>query len=103
MKKSKTYAVVLEERLYDDFTKAFLYYDDISPALSSNFRNLFEIAIDKIRKKPYNYFNLTKKLRRITLGKFPYLIVYRISHEEVTVIGLFHQSSKSTSWRKLKK
>lgn len=103
MKKSKTYAVVLEERLYNDFKEAFLYYDDISPALSNNFRNLFEIAVEKIRKKPHNYFNLTKKLRRITLGKFPYLLVYRINAEKITIIGLFHQSAKTTSWRKLKK
>ena len=103
MKKSKTYAVVLEERLYDDFKEAFLYHDDILLALSNNFRNRFEIAIEKIGKKPHNYFNLTKKLRRITLGKFPYLIVYRISNGEVTVIGLFHQSSKSSQWRHPKK
>ena len=99
MKKSGVYEIILEQRVAGDFETAFLFYEAISPALSNNFTNLFELAVDKIKKKPYNYFNLTKKLRRITLGKFPYLIIYKISGEKVTVIGLFHQSSKSSSWR----
>jgi hypothetical protein len=85
-----------------DFTEAFNYYNNISITLGLNFYNKFEQAIHKLSLSPYNYYNLTKKLRRIRLGKFPYMIVYKISGSTVIAAGLFHQSSKPSKWRKVK-
>jgi toxin ParE1/3/4 len=100
MKKLNRYEVKLEERVLNDFEDAFLYYDIISPALGDNFTRMFWLAIEKIAENPHNYFNISRKLRRITLGKFPYLIVYSISNDIVYVTGLFHKASKPSKWRK---
>ncbi|NCU05265.1 MAG: type II toxin-antitoxin system RelE/ParE family toxin [Chitinophagaceae bacterium] len=100
MKKSNLYEVKLEERVLDDFEDAFLYYESVSPALADNFTRMFLLAIEKLSATPHNYFNITKKLKRITLGKFPYLLVYTIIKDSVIVAGLFHRASKPASWRK---
>ena len=100
MKKSKKFRIVLDERVPDDFLEAFNYYNNISAALGNNFNSKFEYAIFKLSVSPYNYYNLTKKLRRITLGKFPYLLVYKIDDNIVTVIGLFHQAANAKKWRR---
>jgi toxin ParE1/3/4 len=83
-----------------DFEDAFLYYEEISPALSTNFARMFYLAIDKLQQNPQHYFNLSKKLRRVTLGKFPYLLVYKIVGDIVIVAGLFHRASKTSKWRR---
>lgn len=101
MQKSKLFEVNLEQRVVNDFWDAFLYYDNISFTLSQNFRNKFDYAIYKLSTGPYNYLKLTKKLRRIRLGKFPYMLVYKINKHTVTVLGLFHQSSRPSRWRRL--
>ncbi len=100
MQKSNPYEVKLEERVLDDFEEAFRYYESVSPALTDNFTRMLLLAIEKLSATPQNYFNLTKKLKRITLGKFPYLLVYKIEKDAVIVVGLFHRASKPASWRK---
>ena len=102
MKRSKKFRVVLEERVPEDFLEALSFYNNISIALGTNFNSKFEYAIFKLSIGPYNYYNLTKKLRRITLGKFPYLLVYKIDGNIVTIIGLFHQASNKKKWRRKK-
>jgi hypothetical protein len=101
MQKSNPFAVILEERVEGDFWNAFLYYDNISVTLSQNFRSRFEFAVYKLSVSPYNYLKLTKRLRRIKLGKFPYMIVYKINNKTVTVLGFFHQASRPSKWRRL--
>ena len=102
MKKFQHYEVSLEERVLDDFENAFAYYESVSPALSTNFTHLFQLAIEKLSVSPHNYLKLSKKLRRISLGKFPYLLVYTIQEDVVIVAGLFHKASKPSNWRKKK-
>lgn len=101
MQASKLFEVNLETRVQNDFREAFTYYDNISFTLSQNFRNKFEYAIYKLSTGPYNYLKLTKKLRRIKLGKFPYMLVYKINKQTVTILGLFHQASRPSRWRRL--
>ena len=100
MQKSNRYGVSLEAKVLRDFEEAFLYYESISPALGDNFYRMFLLAIEKLSLNPHHYYSLTKKLRRISLGKFPYLMVYTIQGNNVIVAGLFHRSSKPSSWRK---
>jgi toxin ParE1/3/4 len=102
MKKLKHFEVKLEERVLDDFEDALLHYELISPALGSNFTKMFYLAIEKLSLTPHNYYNLSRKLRRITLGKFPYLLIYKVENNVVVVIGLFHQRSKPSKWRQKK-
>ncbi len=99
MKKFTKFNVVLEERVLDDFLEAFTYYNNISFALGNNFNSRFEFAMYKLSVSPFNYFNLPKRLRRITLGKFPYLMIYKIKDDTVTVIEFFHQASNPKNWR----
>lgn len=100
MLKSNRYEVNLEERVLLDFEEAFLYFESLSPDLSDNFYKMFLLALEKLLLNPHHYFNLSKKLRRISIGKFPYLMVYKIHGDVVVVIGLFHRSSKPSTWRK---
>src|SRR6266404_2133743 len=98
MKRPKLFEISIEPNTLTDFETAFSYYDNISMTLSENFKLRFEYAIYKLSTGPYNYFKLTKRLRRIKLGKFPYMIVYKIHRNKVIVAGLFHQASKPSKW-----
>lgn len=102
MKKFHHYEVSLEERVLEDFENAFIYYESISSALSTNFTRMFQLAIDKLSVSPYNYLKISKKLRRISLGKFPYVLVYTIKDDVVIIAGLFHKASRPSNWRKKK-
>lgn len=102
MKKLKRYEIKLEEKVLTDFEDALFYYEMISTALGTNFTRMFLHAVEKLSANPHHYFNLTKKLRRITLGKFPYMLVYKIEEETVIIAGLFHRASKPSKWRRIK-
>lgn len=102
MRKLNRYDVLLVPKVTNEFWEAFLYYNNISVTLSQNFSFMFEVAIEKLSISPHHYYKLTKKLRRIRLGKFPYLLVYSVSNRKmtVTVYGLFHTASNPAKWRR---
>ncbi len=100
MKRSKPFELLLHPRVMLDFENAFNYYSGISYVVSQNFLSKFYQALEKLSISPYNYSKLTKRLRRIKLGKFPYMFVYSINGNYEIVNGLYHQKAKPSHWRK---
>lgn len=95
------YEIKVDDKVTSDFAQAFEYYDNISEKLSKNFHSSFLLALDKLSHKPENYFNVSKRFRRITLQKFPYMLVYEVKDTQVIVRALFHQSANFSKVKKL--
>ncbi len=87
------YEIIIDSRVLEDFAEAFEYYNKISCSLSTDFNLNLLSALDKILLHPKNYFQISTKLRRIILKKYPYMIVYQIKGNIVEVKGLFLQSA----------
>lgn len=84
------YEVIIDSRVLDDFAKAFTYYNAISETLGSDFESVFLQAINKILHHPQHYYKVSKKFRRITVKKYPYMLVYEIKESSVIIKALFH-------------
>ncbi len=95
------YDVVMDSLVLEDFAEAFQYYNNISETVGMNFKSSFFYALYKIVHQPKNYFQVSKKLRRITLKKHPYMLIYQIEGNRVKVMALFHQSARPFKWKRL--
>ncbi|MCU0404200.1 MAG: type II toxin-antitoxin system RelE/ParE family toxin [Chitinophagaceae bacterium] len=77
-----------------DIEDAFRYYLDISAELAIRFEAAMDKAMEKLKKTPYNYFNLDDgRHRRIQVEGFPYMFIYEIEQKRVVVKMLFHQKN----------
>ncbi len=95
------YEIIIDSRVLEDFAEAFEYYNKISCSLSTDFNLNFLSALDKILLHPKNYFQISTKLRRITLKKYPYMLIYQIEGNKVKVRALFHQSIRPSKLKRL--
>src|SRR4051812_17576885 len=93
-----TFEIQIEERVLHDFSEVFTYYHLISEVLSRKFEIAFTIALNKLSATPHSYYNIGDSLRRITVDKFPYMLIYKIAKEKVMVVALFHQASNPSNW-----
>lgn len=86
------YLLKKDSRILTDIEEALSYYDAISFELGERFESELILALNKIEKYPYHYFNMNQNFRRVNLQNFPYKLVYVIKEElkEIIVLGLFH-------------
>lgn len=85
------YKVIKAEIVKKDVVEALDYYDSISFDLGNRFEAELENTFDEIENAPFKYFNLEKGYRRAHLKNFPYMVIYKIEHEEVLVVAVLDQ------------
>ena len=77
-----------------DVVDACIYYESAQTGLSKRFLEELTIAYNKIKENPqhYSYISPHKKnrLRDIKIKSFPYLIVFDITDNAVTVFAVFN-------------
>lgn len=94
------YHLRIHDLFWEDVRAATIYYTDHSRELADRFNTILLEAIKKVHIQPENYFNISKKFRRIRLITFPYQIVYFLKHDTVVLVNLRHEHSRSKDYVK---
>lgn len=76
----------------DEYEEAFKWYEQKSIIAADNFILAVQDAIAAICANPFRYRNTFKKLRELTLKKYPYNLIYFIdeTRQLITIISLYH-------------
>lgn len=94
------YELLVHDLFWEDTKQALTYYKGVSPEISERFSRILLETLTKVQLQPENYFNLSKKYRRIRLVKFPYQIIYSFKNNRITILELKHESSRSREYTK---
>jgi plasmid stabilization system protein ParE len=86
-----------------DAAAAALWYDDQQPALGDRFFAELEHAIDRIRQNPQflprsECYNGDFDVRQCRLHRFPYVVVFRCTVEEVVVLAVSDARRDPSHW-----
>lgn len=81
-----------------DIKSAFEYYEKQRRGLGHDFILCVEDGLSKIERKPLHYKIIYKKLRRITIRRFPYRILFIVQNNQVIVTAVFHARKNPQSW-----
>jgi plasmid stabilization system protein ParE len=73
-----------------DLDEAFAHYLEVDPALATRFGMEVDAALGFIESFPELGRFLFEDYRRVVLRRFPYLIVYCVSGEDVRVLRISH-------------
>jgi len=69
---------------------AYNYYENIRPGLGEDLLTEFKKSYDKIAENPfyYSYLQSSKILRVIRVATFPYIIIYLVSGNNLTILSV---------------
>ena len=75
------------------------WYAGQAPGLDHQFLRFFESAVQRIEDNPYQYQTVLRELRRVTLRKFPYNVIFAINaDDEIIILRCIHGHSDPQRW-----
>ncbi|MGD0023740.1 MAG: type II toxin-antitoxin system RelE/ParE family toxin [Xanthobacteraceae bacterium] len=89
---------IIRPRARLQIAEATDWYDSQTPGRGDDFLRLIEDTIESVCRNPYQYQVLRGDLRRAVLRRFPYLIIYAVSEDEVIVLRCVHAHRDPRRW-----
>jgi plasmid stabilization system protein ParE len=83
-----------------DLASGFSWYETEQEGLGYEFVDEVLACLDRIRLFPKASTEIRPGVRRTTLHRFPYNIVYKVSESEITIIAVIHGSRHPSRWKK---
>lgn len=88
------YSFVLRDIALEEFSEAFIWYEQQQNGLGKIFRRKIFDKLKKVCNNPLHYKKTHKQFHEALVDKFPFLIVYSIDEEAhlIIVFAIFHTS-----------
>jgi toxin ParE1/3/4 len=83
-----------EQELLD----AVSYYEEQETGLGLEYLGEVEHAVNFLVRYPEAGSKVRGSIRRLTLPKFPYSLLYRVSKEQIRVLAVAHHKRKPQYW-----
>ena len=82
-----------------EYLEAIAYYESKRPGLGASFLAEFETAIGAVLAAPHrNPVEKPPDVRRKSLKRFPYTVLYRETAESVQVLAVAHHRRRPQYW-----
>ncbi len=81
-----------------EFEEAKSYYERQSPNLGEVFRSEIRSALPRIVAWPFSSPIELGDIRRLTLARFPYKLLYSVEADHLYVIAIAHQHREPAYW-----
>lgn len=91
--------VVFHPLAEKELIDAAVYYEEQESGLGGEYLAEVEHAINFIAQYPEAGFTVKGSLRRLTLPKFPYYLLYRVlGNTQIRVLAVAHHKRRSKYW-----
>jgi toxin ParE1/3/4 len=91
-----TRRLIVTAQAQAEIAEASDWYD---AQVGSEFLRAVNRALDAVVQNPLQYQVVLRRGRRAPVGIFPYGLFYRVSDDEVVVVGCLHGSRHPRHWR----
>lgn len=78
---------------------AVAWYGERSPHAAGRFVVELRSALERIRQAPNQFAKLAFDARRMVLGRFPYVVVFRETATEIEIVAIAHGRRRPGYWR----
>jgi toxin ParE2 len=87
-----------------ELVEAIQWYADRSAAAAVEFVDEYERALGEIKTRPQQFTRAEcvespRDIRQVLLHKFPYVVYYELTAEEVCVLAISHAARQPGYWR----
>ncbi len=96
-----TMEVVFHRLAAEEYRSTRDWYAKRSPRIAEQFLFAVDHAVQRIIAEPEALPQLGANYRRVRVGRFPYVIVFReLTSEQVMVVAVAHTSRRPGYWRR---
>ena len=95
-----TSGFTIQPEAADEANAAFNWYENQQPGLGGEFYRELTRGFEFIVENPLLSRIVYRGLRKRKLNRFPYLVVYQVTDEEVSVVSVFHGSRNPAVWKR---
>jgi plasmid stabilization system protein ParE len=81
-----------------EFDEAERYYNRQVPGLGARLRAEIRAALPRIRRWPLSCPKERGDIRRLTLSRFPYKLLYSVESDHIYIIAVAHQHREPSYW-----
>jgi len=89
----------IHEAAEAEINEAADFYDLESPGLGTAFINEIERSIEIITRFPEIAPLIQGRVRKKTIIKFPYSLIYSLHYQEIRLLAVAHQKRRPFYWR----
>jgi plasmid stabilization system protein ParE len=93
-------AVVFSAAARDEALEAQRFYAALSPTLGERFAAVLDRAVAGIGESQTTWPQVSPRLRRHVMSRFPYVVLYRVERDEVLIVSVAHQRRQPVYWRR---
>lgn len=86
------YNLIFRERAINEIQESFDYYENENFGLGDRFKSQLKKELDYILENPKHFKIVRKSFRQTMMSVFPFLIIYKISEENIIIYSVFHTS-----------
>jgi plasmid stabilization system protein ParE len=83
-----------------DLADARAWYEGQRAGLGDVFLDRVDEVFKLVQRMPELYGKVFQDLRVARVRRFPYLVVYRIDDDQVTVVAIYHASRDPRGWQR---
>lgn len=90
--------LVLTEHAELDLLETRDWYDQQRLGLGDDFMFAVDVCFAQIERTPEAFMFSHGQVRKTFLKKFPYVVLFRVTREEILIVGCLHTSRDRSNW-----
>lgn len=90
--------VVFHPKASVEVIEAILYYESQSPGLGRSLLSEIERAVEQVVTNPNGYQKIGRRVRRKSLWRFPYHMIYAHYPDRIRTVAFAHQKRRPYYW-----
>jgi plasmid stabilization system protein ParE len=90
--------VLLRPEAEHELLAAQAWYESKALGLGFEFGRAADAAVASAVRNPYGHLRIEDEFHRVLFRKFPYMLIYLPSPQELLVISFFHQHREPGTW-----
>jgi toxin ParE1/3/4 len=91
-------SIIFHSLAEKELLDAVSYYEEQETGLGLEYLGEVEHAVNFLMRYPEAGAKVKSSVRRLTLPKFPYSLLYRVLEEQIRVLAVAHHKRKPQYW-----
>jgi plasmid stabilization system protein ParE len=91
--------LIVEPEAEAEIDDAARWYDAQNPGLGADFLRAVQVALAAVQRNPFQYQSVDGEVRRVSVRRFPFGLMYIVSDREIIVLACFHGRRNPKHWQ----
>ncbi|MFO0591583.1 MAG: type II toxin-antitoxin system RelE/ParE family toxin [Polyangiaceae bacterium] len=90
--------VLIDPEALNEGREAIAWYEERNPRAAERFQIELEHVIERITKMPHSFPETEQGVRRASLSRFPYSVLFAVEGESLIILAIAHNRRQVGYW-----